>query len=435
MKRFSILILVLISSLTNGFTQQHGWKEISKNLPDYPFDTTIINNGADTVIAIITDISFITNDEGWMTTWHAFSNEHAAILHTTDGGETWEVQTVMRPCQVIHMVDATIGYAGSDGGLIFNTTDGGENWTYYGITGAPVTGMSFPPGSDTGYVCSYMSSNLQQITPAGVNPIPLGNADWWHSLSAPSHELIWISSGNSVWTFDEDGLTDQPIASTWYNSIFFVRNDLGWGVGHDGVKGSNPGTISGCTGKNIPWVHLKYTEQPLYEVFALDENHVWAGGYNGYIYYSENASDFGFDSLTSTGWSNVNFVSQPNPRPDVEFLSLFFTSPQNGFASGGKNVLLKYSQVSGFEEAENLEFEVFPNPARDKFKMQNIKCKPGDCDINLVDFLGRKVMDVFEGKLSLEEIEINVSHLPAGVYFVQLVTGNGLMTRKIILSE
>ncbi len=433
-----------------SFAQQYGWTDISQNLPDYPFDTVIINNGADTGIANISDISFINDNEGWVTTWHAFSDQNAAILHTTDGGGTWEVQTVMRPCQVIHMVNENVGYAGSDGGLIFKTMDGGANWVFHGITGATITGMSFVPGSDTGYVCSYMSSILQQITPELVNPINLGNSDWWHSISAPSHNLIWISGGNSVWTFDEDGLTDQPISSTWYNSIDFVHNNLGWGVGNDGVKDKNPGTISGCVGKNIPWVHLKYTEWPLYEVFALDENHVWAAGFEGYIYYSENASQFGRDTSNGSWWSNVTFVSQPNPRPDVDFLSLFFTSPQNGFVSGGENVLLKYTQITGEDEQGGGEagkhggVEVFPNPTYGKFQITstkhqtNSKFKIQNSMIELVDLYGKQVMisplhRMGEGPgVGVETLEIDLTGYPAGVYFIRVSVGNELIVSKII---
>ncbi len=426
-----------------SLAQQYGWKDISNNLPDYPFDTTIINEGADTLIAQISDICFINDNEGWVTTWHAFDDENAAILHTTDGGETWVVQTVMRPCQVIHMVDANVGYAGSDGGLIFKTSNGGDTWAFLGLTGAPITGMSFVPGTDTGYVCSYMSSNLQQITPEGVYPISLGNSGWWNSISSPSHELIWISDGISVWTFDESGLTDQPIASTFYNSIDFVRNDLGWGGGHEGVKDRNPGTISGCLGKNIPWVHLKYTEAPIFDVFALDENRVWAAGFEGYIYYSGNASDFGFDTLTITGWSNVNFVSQPNPRPDVDFLSLFFTSPQNGFVSGGENVLLKYTQITGEEEHEGLKawghgsVEVWPNPTYGKFQIQNSKSQTNSKfkiqKIELVDLNGRVVMEARMQGSGEEGISFDASGLPAGIYFVRILKSDSFITRKILI--
>lgn len=447
MKTKLAIILLFILSSTAGFAQQYGWTDISGNLPDFPYDTTIINGGADTLIASLSDISFINDNEGWVTTWHANSDQDAAILHTTDGGNTWEVQTVMRPCMVIHMLDENVGYAGSDGGLIFKTSDGGAEWAFYGITGAPITDMSFVPGSDTGYVCSYMSSFLQQITPELVNPISLGNSAWWKSISTPSHELFWISDGTSVWTFDEEGLTDQPVSSTFYNSIDFVQNNLGWGVGHDGVSEKNPGTISGCVGKNIPWVHLEYTEQPLYEVFALDENHVWAAGFEGNIYYSDNASDFGFDTLTSTGWSNVNFVYQSNPRPDADFLSLFFTSPQNGFVSGGENVLLKYSQITGMEQQRGGEarrlgnLEVWPNPTQGEFqitctKFQTIfKTQNSKNILEIVDLFG-KILAHYDSstieQFNNEALDVNISHFPAGIYFVRFNADNQMIVKKLI---
>jgi len=316
--------------------------------------------------------------------------------------------------------------------LIFKTTDGGLNWNYYGLTGAPIAGMSFVPGSDTGYICSYMSSYLQQITPVGVNPISLGNSGWWNSISSPSHDLIWICAGTSVLTFDKDGLTDQPITSAWYNSIEFMRNDLGWGVGYEGLKGLNPGVIAGCNGKNIDWVHLKYTEQPLNEVFALDNDHVWAAGNNGYIYFSENASQFSRDTSNGSWWSNVTFVSQPNPRPDVDFLSLFFTSPQNGFASGGKNCLLKYTQINGIEENLMIDFEIFPNPAANQLKIINYGLQGKEGIIDILDVFGKVVWKLFEGILQSDNMEFDIKYLPTGVYFIRATSSKRTITKKFI---
>jgi len=442
-----ILNLLFCSLLTvhSSFAQQYGWTDISGNLPDYPFDTTIINNGEDTLIANLSDISFINDDEGWITTWHAFNDENAAILHTTDGGESWEVQTVMRPCQVIHMVDLNVGYAGSDGGLIFKTSDGGANWVFHGITGAPITGISFVPGSDTGYICSYAISKMHQVTPQGINVINFDNAPfWWKSLSAPSHELIWLSMGTSVYTFDQEGLTDQPVTSANYNSICFNRNDLGWGCGNEGVKDRNPGIIAGCVGKNIDWVHLKYTEQSLNDVFALDENHVWAVGFEGYIYYSENASEFDRDSLTSEWWSNVIFTSQVNPRSDADFHSVFFTSPQNGFVSGGKNVVLKYTQITGVEDRGGMEawghgsVEVWPNPTHGKFQITSTKFQTNsnfqiqNGIVEVVDLFGKVLMEA--GRLGSWEagMEFDVSFLPAGIYFIRISLSDSIIVNKIV---
>lgn len=418
------------------FAQQYGWVDYSGNLPDYPFDTTIINVGVDTIYAHISDISFIDDNEGWVTTWHPFSDQSAAILHTTDGGGAWEVQTVMRPCQVIHMLDENVGYAGSSGGMIFKTLNGGTNWDFMGITGAPITGMSFPSGSDTGYVCSYGTSKMHQITPEGLNTINFENAPfWWNSVAAPSHELIWLSIGTSIYTYDQNGLTDQPITSDNYNSVCFIHNDLGWGCGYHGVKEKNPGTIGGCVGKDIGWVVLQYTEQVLNDIFALDENHVWAVGSDGYIHYSENASDFGFDTITSTGWSDVVFTNQYNPRPEADFQSVYFTSPQNGFASASNNILLKYTKVSSLSEKQNTAFKILPNPSAGLFSVQCYEFRKEFVKIEMVDVHGKVISVLFKGIPDSDRITCDVNQLCSGIYFCRIYSSGLSATQKIIIQK
>jgi len=444
-------ILLALCPMPNALSQQYGWVDISSRLPDYPNDTSIINGGADTLIANLTDICFIDNDNGWITTSSTYTSEEAAILHTVDGGNTWEVQTVMRPCTFIHMMDENTGYAASAGGMIFNTSDGGQNWMLFGATGTNVTGMSFPPGSDTGYICSYAASKMHRITPEGLETINFDNAPfWWQSISAASHDLIWISNLTSVYTYDQEGLTDQPVTSDNYNSINFKRNDLGWGCGSHGVKDRNQGTIMGCVGKNIPWVVLSYTDGPLYDVFALDGDHIWAGGADGQIYYAGNASDFGYDTQTSTGWSDVEFTRQPVPRPDVSIRSVFFTSEQNGYASANENVLLKYGPVSGEEETgrpgdpERGGVEVWPNPTRGKFQITstkhqtNSKFQISNFIIEVVDLYGKPVAisplhRMGEGPgLEAGTMEVDISDCPAGIYFVMISSGNELIVKKIV---
>ncbi len=459
----ALFLLLALSSTPYALSQQYGWTDISSRLPDYSHDTTFINGGVDTLIANLTDICFIDDNNGWITTSSTYSSEEAAILHTSDGGNTWEVQTVMRPCSFIHMMDENTGYAASDGGTIFKTSDGGQNWNLLGATGTNVTGMSFPPGSETGYVCSYAASKMHHITPEGLNVINFDNAPfWWSSISAPSHELIWLSALSSAYTYDEDGLTDQPVSSDNYSSIYFKRNDLGWGCGSHGVKGRNQGTIMGCVGKNIPWVVLSYTDAPLNDVFALDEDHIWAGGAIGQIYYSGNASDFGFDTQTSTGWSNVEFIKQPVPRPDALIRSVFFTSEQNGFASANENILLKYGPVSGIGEPGSMEawgqggVEVFPNPTRGKFQITSTKHQTNDKfqipnpkhqtnskkqiqNVEIIDLYGKVIKEIvcdlnFGACLVLGawDLKFDISLCPAGIYFIRISIGNEWIVEKIV---
>ncbi|PKN96734.1 MAG: hypothetical protein CVU43_19185 [Chloroflexi bacterium HGW-Chloroflexi-5] len=433
MKKFLFFLTINLFLSTISLAQQNGWVDISNKLPDYPFDTAIINSGADTIIAHISDICFINDNEGWVTTWHPFSEESAAILHTTNGGDSWEIQSVMRPCNVIHMVNENLGWAGSDHGLIFKTTDGGENWNIQGVTGGNITGMSFVPGSDTGYLCTYDATFIHRVTPDGVTPLSLNGPGWWVSISAPSNEQIWISGATSVECYEDGILTDQPITSATYNSIYFVRNKLGWGCGYEGVKGRNEGTLTGCVGKNIPWVHLQYTEGPMNKIFALDEDHVWAVGFHGQIYYSENASQFYRDSLNgSNWWSNVVFNAQSHPKPDLDLFVIYFSSLNNGYAAGRDNTLLRYTLLTNVEEKTDVEIKLWPNPTREKFKIKNPGLKINNVDI--IDEFGR-VIKSYKGNFNAEGTEFDVSQLPKGMYFCRIYSENMIFTGKLMIQK
>ena len=104
MKRFLLLFSFAFGLSTFSFSQQYDWQDISANLPGDPD---------------LSDVYFVSDDEGWM----SISNE-AIILHTSDGGETFEIQTTQYPTEAIYMIDENEGYAGGANGRVYRTTDG-----------------------------------------------------------------------------------------------------------------------------------------------------------------------------------------------------------------------------------------------------------------------------------------------------------------------
>ncbi len=93
-------------------------------------------------------------------------------------------------------------------------------------------------------------------------------------------------------------------------------------------------------------------------------------------------------------------------------------------------------EISGVEEWQQnaLSFAVFPNPAKDKFKVQSLKFEVEDAMLEIFDLHGRKLLEkqITKGN---ETIEIDVSHLSSGVYFIQLQIEQTTTTGKLIIKK
>ncbi len=80
--------------------------------------------------SLLTTIFFIDDKEGWA------GGHDTLILHTSDGGENWEIQyedpitggDIPKPILDIVFKDKNNGYAIGAYGLILTTRDGGDNW-------------------------------------------------------------------------------------------------------------------------------------------------------------------------------------------------------------------------------------------------------------------------------------------------------------------
>lgn len=79
---------------------------------------------------LLTNVFFLNDKLGWV------GAHDTVILHTKDGGETWEIQhedpipggDIPKPVLDIHFTSASNGFAIGAYGLMLKTTDGGANW-------------------------------------------------------------------------------------------------------------------------------------------------------------------------------------------------------------------------------------------------------------------------------------------------------------------
>lgn len=80
----------------------------------------------------------------------------------------------------------------------------------------------------------------------------------------------------------------------------------------------------------------------------------------------------------------------------------------------------------GLEESQFTNLSIYPNPARNTL---NLKL---DQNIDAVDILGLDGKVYFKNKTSGNEVQLNISTLPKGVYLVRVKSGNKIEHKKFI---
>jgi hypothetical protein len=126
--------------------------------------------------------------------------------------------------------------------------------------------------------------------------------------------------------------------------------------------------------------------------------------------------------LGSTGFS----------KGEASYLSLAFSKdgkPYLAYSDGGnyfKVSVMKFDSV--FQESNYFSMYLFPNPATDKITIE-LSGKPMVRDLVIVNVQGQ---DILTQKSTEPITQIDISSLPAGIYFVRLTNDKTVAVGKII---
>ena len=99
---------------------------------------------------------------------------------------------------------------------------------------------------------------------------------------------------------------------------------------------------------------------------------------------------------------------------------------------------MAYDSQVGVEENESLtQLEVYPNPVNQFANINFSMTQKGAIDIALFDMLGRKITQVYEGKMNAgnQSIILNAESLEDGLYFVKIQMNNQTITKKIVVGK
>jgi len=169
-----------------------------------------------------------------------------SILHTPDGGRTWQRQASGEDQQNLYsasFVNAKVGWAVGSYGAILHTDDGGDTWTHqWSGTTANLTSVSFS-GPQSGWA-------------VGVDGI-----------------IRHTSNAGRTWELQ------NSMVKVWLSSVMFIDHETGWAVGE---KGAILKTVD--SGRH--WASQHFGEHTLLSVFFIDNRTGWIAG-EGTVLHTE----------------------------------------------------------------------------------------------------------------------------------------------------
>jgi|GEM_PF-5872183 len=372
----------------------------------------------------ITDVEFIDRNTGWMiiyaTSPSSFSIDSSYIYATTDGGATWKREHASvvsattwasQTFQGIRFVDAMNGWVFGLG-VIEHTADGGATWTtQLRWSERTIYNDLFMSGyfrnRNEGWIAGYGSFVLH-TTDGGINwttqhvdsasrpdggmlhpeaycLVALDFADSLHGCaSAPNGSYLYTRDGGLTWKKAVTGYPNDNVA------VAMPSRDVIWQVG------GNYCDDKGC-----------YSGQSI--LYSLD------GG---------------------ESWNAVIAMKSETLGADPQFESIVWINDRVGYISNERGDIYRIRDTSSLlaavdpspDEGEGLL--VYPNPVDDQVTVRFADPAP-HISVKIYDAMGRRVFSSDAGLL--REMTIPASSLSPGGYMLEVIAGDTIMRRNIVV--
>ncbi len=152
-----------------------------------------------------------------------------------------------------------------------------------------------------------------------------------------------------------------------------------------------------------------------------------------------------FQIITNKGWtlsSNADWLSINLPNGKGNFEVILSAKSNNSTqrsgvitatSEGGIIKLINVQQlgsanpiVTGISSTEKIRFNVFPNPAIDKLKLDT-DLDSSEFQVKITDSMGRELVNTY-----ITGFEIDIKHLPSGVYFIKVSASNNQFVLRFV---
>lgn len=371
------------------------------------------------------------------TTGYVVGN-NGTILKTTNGGLNWTVQTsfTSQKLNSVYFTDANTGYAVGAAGVIFKTTDAGVNWTAQtsGVTDELLTVKALPSNPDVIFISG--SSTVLKTSDAGQNWAAIDgnmtNSYNWRALHPQNmngalvagnfQSYATTSNSGSSWAESQLGTVQGKICCAFVAFSFPTATD--------GYLVSNSGDLMSTVDGGANWTILDSTIVSSYSADAEDIHFATVG--KGWI--------FG-DKILYTADGGTSWAEQTIPTAD-NVRRAFFINESLGYAVGSNGSIIKTTNGGNLGvdvlEQDQVQVNIFPMPASKEFQVQlNTPLSVNIQSVKIYAMNGAEILDVLKDtELSYSNktnstYTIDAHALQNGIYYLNLVTANGVITEKI----
>jgi len=191
-----------------------------------------------------TDVDFVDKNNGWVVGWYVEDGiyERGLIIHTTDGGISWEYQKdkTEYALYAVDFVDSLHGWTVGYNGTVLHTKDGGKHWINQNVgSNAWIHDVCF---ADTlnGWVVAHHNNTIYHTTDGGNTwkfQYAEGAPEGFGSIYFVDSLCGWANAGNLI-THTTDGgknwITQYQCSDTVFFDFHFLNPRLGWMSGYSG---------------------------------------------------------------------------------------------------------------------------------------------------------------------------------------------------------
>lgn len=346
--------------------------------------------------------------------------DNGTLLKTQNGGTSWQsVSTgVSHNLKTIAFSDANTGYING-----LKTSDGGQTWsvqsssTNHTVIGAFSLANLFAGSSPSFSGEIYKSTDFGQTWTNQTDPIPTGYyTDVWgvndmaYMTSWYAGHLVKTTDAGATWTdiSQIDSLIDDAYA------VCFNKNNINLGL-VAGNQGKLVKTVDGANNWSSVYPSTASTTFVGYGIEIIDDN--------TYVVVGTDANPSNTKKIyeTTNGGTSWTLIDATQNLNDVTSTSTkLFAVGENGLLLTKDKATLSTTEIGVINPNK---ISVYPNPANDYIYVK------GDLDIksiSLYNTLGIKVMSQ-----NLNNERIFVGDLPKGVYFLRFK--NQRIDKKIIV--